>query len=163
MKTRTWSLIAATLGMAIVLAPKGSARDEEPPPDPTPQAGVEVQTRGPVHEAFASTVEMPKPGEIAPKAPPELIEELPPDQKPEGDNVQWIPGYWDWDAERTDFIWISGFWRVPPPNHVWVPGSWNRVTTGFQWTSGFWHLTQPNQPQPELEYLPTPPDRKSVV
>jgi hypothetical protein len=119
--------------------------------------GPDVLARGPVHEAFASTVEMPKAGEIAPKQPPEAIEELPPDQKPEGDNVQWIPGYWDWDDERTDFIWISGFWRVPPPNHVWVPGSWNKIADGWQWTSGFWQVTQPDQPQPDLEYLPQPP------
>ena len=120
--------------------------------------GPEVLTRGPVHEAFAATAEQPASGEIAPKAPPEPIEELPPDQKPEGDNVQWIPGYWDWDGERTDFIWISGFWRVPPPNHVWVPGSWNQVRGGFQWTSGFWQRMVPNQAfQPDIEYLPTPP------
>ena len=121
------------------------------------EEGPEVLARGPVHEAYATTVEMPKAGEIAPKAPPDPIEELPPDQKPEGDNVQWLPGYWDWDDERTDFIWISGFWRVPPPNHAWVPGSWNQVADGFQWTSGFWQFMPPNQAQPDVEFLPTPP------
>jgi hypothetical protein len=54
---------------------------------------VEVLTRGPVHEAFAATVTFdPEPGFIAPRTPPDLIEELPPEQKPEGDNVEWIPG-----------------------------------------------------------------------
>lgn len=33
---------------------------------------------------------------------------LPPDQKPEGDDVAWIPGYWAWDDERNDFLWVSG-------------------------------------------------------
>lgn len=155
-------LLAGFLGtlaftVAIVEAPA------QPPavPGVAPVAandGPEVIASGPIHEAFATTAELPAAGEIAPKAPPDPIEELPPDQKPEGDNVQWIPGYWDWDAERTDFIWISGFWRVPPPNHVWVPGSWNAVSTGFQWTSGFWQLHQANQAaQPEIEYLPPPP------
>ena len=151
-----FSGILGTLALAVPFFPApavaqpvqpAAADDDEP----------DVLARGPVHEAYASTVEMPKAGEVAPKAPPEPIEELPPDQKPEGDNVQWIPGYWDWDDERTDFIWISGFWRVPPPNHVWVPGSWNKVEGGYQWTSGFWQLAQPNVPQPELEYLPPPP------
>jgi hypothetical protein len=118
----------------------------------------EVLARGPIHEAFAATAEQPSAGDIAPKGPPDPIEELPPDQKPEGDNVQWIPGYWSWDAERMDFIWISGFWRQPPPNHVWVPGSWHGAGNGYQWTSGFWQLHAPNQPAaPEIEYLPTPP------
>src|SRR5947199_7496358 len=80
-----------------------------------PNQGVEVLARGPVHEAYATTVEFPTPSPVVPKVPPAPIEELPPDQKPDGDNVQWIPGYWSWDEERTDFIWISGFWRQPPP------------------------------------------------
>src|SRR5438105_1908609 len=48
----------------------------------------EVLTRGPVHEAFAEPVQFnPKPGAVVPKQPPAPIEELPPDQKPEGQNV----------------------------------------------------------------------------
>ena len=62
------------------------------------EAGVQVLTRGPVHEAFAETVTYdPEPGIVAPKAPPAAIEEVPPEQKPSGDNVAWIPGYWGWD------------------------------------------------------------------
>jgi hypothetical protein len=39
------------------------------------QDGVEVLTRGPVHEAFAETITFdPEPGIVAPKAPPEPIE-----------------------------------------------------------------------------------------
>ncbi len=55
--------------------------------------------KGPVHEAFATTAEAPAETPTVKKQPPEPIEELPPDQKPEGDNVQWIPGYWSWDEE----------------------------------------------------------------
>jgi hypothetical protein len=62
------------------------------------QEGVEVLTRGPVHEAFAETVTLdPEPGIVVTEEPPRLIEELPPDQKPQGSNVVWIPGYWAWD------------------------------------------------------------------
>src|SRR5437868_1379297 len=67
-------------------------------------AGVEVLTRGPVHEAFAETIAFdPQPGIVVPKAPPETIEELPPAERPEGDNVAWISGYWGWDDDRKDF------------------------------------------------------------
>ncbi len=124
--------------------------------------GVEVLARGPVHEAFAATAEMPSAGPIVQQLPPNPVEELPPDEKPEGDNVQWISGYWHFDEEKTDFIWISGFWRVPPPGRVWLPGSWRDVFGGRQWVRGFWQeiapaqFQQPQAPQ-QLEYLPPPP------
>src|SRR5262245_60057927 len=135
------------LALALALTP-ASAPGQLPPQGQPPAApgvdqntGQEVLARGPVHEAYASTVETPAATPVVQQQPPEAIEELPPDEKPAGDNVQWIPGYWQWDEERTDFIWISGFWRAPPPNRVWVPGSWRQVQGGFQWVSGFWQDT----------------------
>lgn len=116
--------------------------------------GEEVLTRGPVHEAFAETVTFdPEPGIIVPKAPPAAIEEVPPEQKPQGDNVAWIPGYWGWDGDRDDFIWISGIWRALPPGRQWVPGYWAKAPQGFQWTSGYWADSGVR----ETEYLPEPP------
>ena len=132
------------------------------PEQPAEGDGIDVLARGPVHEAFAATAESPTASPVVAKQPPDPIEELPPDQKPEGDNVQWLPGYWSWDEENSRFIWISGFWRQPPPGRVWVPGSWREATGGFQWVSGFWQtivVQQPQQPQvvqPEVEYLPEP-------
>ena len=99
----------------------------------------QVLTRGAVHEAFAAPVPgSPTPGLVIPKEPPAAIEEMPPDQKPAGANVQWIPGYWSWDQGRTDFVWISGVWREPPPGRQWVPGYWHQVDGGFQWVPGTW-------------------------
>src|SRR5438874_12728736 len=84
---------------------------------------VEILARGPVHEAYAEPSERePKPTPVVPKEPPKPVEELPPDQKPEGDNVQWVPGYWQWDADRTDFLWVSGFWRNAPRAGPGSPG-----------------------------------------
>src|SRR5581483_12499300 len=90
-KTCTWSLLAGMLGLAVLLAAKGPAQDEQPPPDPAPQDGVSVLTRGPVHEAYAEPSEtQPQASPLVTKQPPEPVEETPPDQKPEGDNVQWL-------------------------------------------------------------------------
>src|SRR5438067_9601137 len=81
-----------------------------------PQPGVEVQTRGPVHEAFAQAFDpVQGPGPVVPNPPPPVIRELPPEERPQGDNVQWISGYWSWDAERNDFVWVSGTFRNAPP------------------------------------------------
>src|SRR6476620_7103649 len=91
----------------------------------------EVLTRGPIHEAFAKpVVEETKTPAAVPKAPPTMIEELPPDERPVGENVLWIPGYYAWDEDRLDFIWISGVYRDAPPGHTWVSGYWNAVPNG---------------------------------
>jgi len=141
------------VGLAQAQAPGAS------PPPPTPTGAsqdddVEVMTRGPIHEAYAEPVAR---GEGAPvvvaKKPPDPIEEMPPDTKPEGDNIVWVSGYWAWDEDRDNFIWISGVWRAVPANHTWVPGYWTEAEGGYQWVSGFW---MPEQAE-EVQYLPEPP------
>ena len=125
---------------------------------PVPEEDVQVLASGPIHEAFAEPVAFdPEPGMVAPKAPPALIEEIPPGQKPEGD-VQWIPGYWAWDDERNEYVWVSGIWRVPPPGRQWVPGYWSPVTQGYQWISGYWASVKAEV----TEYLPEPPESVEV-
>jgi len=111
--------------------------------------------RGPLHEAFAEPVQMdPQPATIVPKQPPEPIEELPPEAKPVDEDVIWIPGYWAWDEEREDFIYVSGVWRVPPQGRRWVPGYWTPAGGGYQWVSGFWAPIEVE----EVQYLPDPPE-----
>jgi hypothetical protein len=130
----------------------------------TPEEDIAIQARGPVHEAYAEPVEATAgPGLVVTKQPPKPIPEEPPDQRPQGDNVQWIPGYWGWDPDRRDFLWVSGSWRVPPPGRKWMPGYWTRVEDGWQWTSGFWagaSLEQPpyqEEPPASLENGPAVP------
>jgi hypothetical protein len=132
-------------GLAVASAQQGGADVGE---------GVQVLTRGPVHEAFAETVAFsPQPGIVVSKAPPDPIQEVPPEQRPEGANVAWIPGYWAWDDERNDFLWVSGIWRVLPPDRQWVPGYWNKTPQGYQWISGYWA----DATSSEVQYLPEPP------
>jgi hypothetical protein len=117
--------------------------------------GVEVLARGPVHEAYAGPVSAtPRATPIIAREPPPLLEEIPADQKPEGE-VQWIPGYWAWDDDRNDFLWVSGIWRLPPPGREWVAGHWAQVDGGWQWVPGIWADSN----QEELAYYPPPPDR----
>jgi hypothetical protein len=93
-------------------------------------------------------------GVVITKAPHDPIAELPPDQRPEGANVAWIPGYWSWDDDRSGFIWVSGVWRDLPPGRQWVSGYWTPVQGGSQWISGFWG----DVAQTEVTYLPPPPE-----
>src|SRR5579872_2171564 len=125
---------------ALLLSTTSVGQSQDPLPPPTP--GMEVEARGPVHEAFAQpTTGQPAQGPVITKQPPAPVDEVPPDQKPEGDNVQWIPGYWAWDDDTTDFIWVSGCWRIPPPGQRWMPGHWQEVDSGWIWVSGFWAPT----------------------
>lgn len=115
---------------------------------------MEVLTRGPVHEAFAETIVFdPEPGLVIPRIPPAAIDELPPEHQPEGDDISWIPGYWAWDDDRDDFIWVSGIWRSLPPDRQWIAGYWTPSGQGAQWTSGYWA----DASLEEIEYLPEPP------
>lgn len=113
---------------------------------------IEVLMQGPVHEAFAIPSDdilsqMP----VSPEAPPAPVAEQPPELRPEGNNVQWIPGYWSWDEETSNFVWVSGLYRDVPPDRVWISGYWAESSEGYVWSSGFWGATE------QIEYLPEPP------
>jgi hypothetical protein len=128
-----------------------------PPGDDAPPVpkGVEVLARGPVHEAFATPTSEPQATKPVPKQPPRPLEEMPPDERPDGD-VIWVPGYWSWDEERNDFLWVSGIWRTQPPGRQWVAGYWNQTADGWQYVSGFWNQVVQERPA-DVTYLPPPP------
>jgi hypothetical protein len=143
---------------------RSAAQDAPLPPQPLPDAGAapqgpdapgqEVLTNGPVHEAYAEPTALnPQPPMIVPKQAPAPVEEMPPDVKPDGQNVVWIPGYWAYDDGRQDFIWVSGIWRDTPPNHAWVAGYWSQANGGYQWTPGIWAPSNVEQ----VNYVPQPP------
>ncbi len=149
-------ILAAGLILAgLAPSPDSSAAptaDEKPVLD-LPK-GIEVQTRGLVHEAFAQPPELkPEPGPEVPQQPPDPVPEEPPKVRPEGENVQWIPGYWAWDADRNDFTWISGTLRNGPSGRQYVAGYWTKTDNGWRWVQGFWAAAG----QGEFPYLPQPP------
>lgn len=151
----------------------GGAPLEAPPTAgmPTPaeldEEGIEPLTRGPLHEAFAASPAIdPTPGVIVPKQPPEDITEVPPENEQADDSDMesvWIPGYWAWDEDRNDFIWVSGAWRAPPPDRNWIPGYWHETEDGYQWISGFWapveveEMNYVEPPPPSIDYGPSIP------
>jgi hypothetical protein len=157
MLPRLLPIPVAALCLGLCLAGGVPAQPTPLPPGPGPTAqpdGVEVLARGPVHEAYAEPSEArPVGGPLVAKEPPPLIEEAPPAEKPQGDHVVWIPGYWAWDDERTDYLWVSGFWRAAPPERTWIPGTWQKADGGWLWAAGYWGAPE----RTEVEYLPPPP------
>src|SRR5262245_23232221 len=151
-------LMAAVVAALCLLhpsSPEVRARAQEAAPAANTPKGVEVQARGPIHEAFITPTAEPKPTYGVPKKPPEPIEEMPPEEKPEG-NAVWIGGYWAWDDDRADFLWVSGCWRVKPPGKDWVSGYWREVSGQHQWVPGLW-ATVEDRKSPEVTYYPEPP------
>lgn len=148
-------LVAVTLALA---APTGRGQQSLPAPTPVVPPGVEVLARGPVHEAFATPSTDPQPPLLIPRKPPPPLPEMPPDERPEGD-VIWVPGYFAWDDERQDFLWVSGCWRVTPAGMQWVAGYWRQVGQQWQRVPGFWTPVQASQPS----YYPAPPAAPQVA
>jgi len=145
-------LVLAMVGLSLAILP-AVAMDDAPPPVPAAERP-EVLTSGPVNEAFAQPVNLEDQGGVlAPSQPPPPIAEVPPIERPAGDQFTWMPGYWSWDTGRNNWIWVSACWRATPPGMVWVPGYWYQVAGGWQWVPGFWTLATSR----ELEYLPMPP------
>jgi hypothetical protein len=138
-----------------LLASFGQSQEATPPPagNGDGQNPIQVQPSGPIHEAFAQPFDVkPGPGPMVAKEPPPLLPEDPPSQKPDMDNVQWIPGYWAWDAQKQDYLWVSGTYRVPPQDRTYVPGYWQRADDGWRWVSGYW-----SGPKEGVPYTPEPP------
>ena len=73
----------------------------------------------------------------APKAPPAPVAERPAGRRPSGRSV-WVPGYWDWDADRGEFSWVAGVWQVPPRSMLWTNGRWMRDQNGWYRVPGYW-------------------------
>jgi len=118
--------------------------------------GVEVMARGPIHEAFATPTTEPAPSMLIPKQSPQPLEEMPPEQKPDGD-VVWVSGYWAWDDDRKDFLWVSGIWRTLPPGKQWVAGYWREAGNQYQWVGGYWTNVVQQPADQEVTYYPAPP------
>ncbi len=155
----TCGLVLAAVAVLVVRQPASIAQPPAPiPVGPLTNAhgnipGEDVLTRGPLHEAFAAPVNLS--GVVPPivaKRPPEPINEAPSAYRPEGETV-WIPGYWDWDDQNGNFVWVSGIWRTPPPDRQWIGGYWTQTVDGFQRAPGFWTGADTE----EVQYFPQPP------
>ncbi len=152
------SLAVAIYALAAAVPLVLGADDGGPPPNPAEEQP-EVLTSGPVHEAFAQPINTDVQAPVVATAePPAPIEETPSADRPAAAGVIWVPGYWAWEADRANYVWVSACWRVAPPNRTWAPGYWNPISGGWEWVAGYWGPAGAT----DVEYLPAPPSVESV-
>jgi hypothetical protein len=167
------ALLRRSFAAALLCSSSALAQETLPPPRPvvTPEPGVRVAEQGPIHEAFAQPgAQVRGKDMVAPKAPPAPVPELPPETKPEGNDVRWVPGYWQWEESKQDFIWVSGFWRDVPPGRDWAAGEWKKSGDHYRYEPGYWkpatlsrwRIDLPEPPKPLNQEPNTPAPRQGM-
>jgi len=122
---------------------EGPATELEPiPAAADPRRGEATAPEGETRRATHDALQAPEPRTRADRVysrqqPPAPIAERPAGVRP-GRRAQWVPGYWDWDTEQNQFVWVGGTWQVAPPGSIWVAGRWRRDDGGWYRVPGFW-------------------------
>jgi WXXGXW repeat (2 copies) len=73
------------------------------------------------------------PGDMAPTPMPGFY---PPPVTP---RTTWIPGHYNWDPTRSNYVWTGGHYAEAPADTAqWVPGHWVQTPTSWIWIEGGW-------------------------
>lgn len=142
----TFSILAAaflTTGCGL-LAQKADEAEVEAEPQPLPSRHEVYLPAKAIHSLHSLSVLYP---------PPSPLSEQPPEAKPIGDDVVWVPGYWMWETRRDNWVWVSGVWVHAPAAYHWVAGYWSIEGDGWRWIPGSWVKDEPPPPS----YTPPPP------
>ncbi|MBV8778722.1 MAG: YXWGXW repeat-containing protein [Alphaproteobacteria bacterium] len=123
--------------VAAVLATPALAQTAPPPvavPAPSMMTSTSVTTQ--------------TPGEpVQPYAEPVAAPAMTPPQPMPGPYMQpgftprtvWIPGAYEWDPVRQNYVWSDGrFVEAPTDTVQWVPGHWQQTPTAWIWIEGRW-------------------------
>ena len=52
--------------------------------------------------------------------------------------AEWVRGYWRWDPQVRQHVWVPGRWMAARPGYRWVDGGWRHGRRGWIWTEGRW-------------------------
>ncbi|MGB8013914.1 MAG: YXWGXW repeat-containing protein [Terriglobales bacterium] len=56
-----------------------------------------------------------------------------------GDGYMWVPGYWAYDYDISDYYWVPGTWVLAPEvGFLWTPGYWGWGGDRFVFYEGYW-------------------------
>ncbi|MFC0217901.1 twin-arginine translocation signal domain-containing protein [Pseudochelatococcus lubricantis] len=70
------------------------------------------------------------------RAPPRPRQERRPPPRP---GYVWVPGFWEWNPRRRDYVWRSGQWVRNRPGFRHRDPRWVRSHNGWTFDPGGWH------------------------
>jgi len=55
------------------------------------------------------------------------------------DGYLWVPGYWAYDYDISDYYWVPGTWILAPEvGFLWTPGYWGWEGGRYMFYDGYW-------------------------
>src|SRR5207302_1673977 len=127
--------VGLALGVLTIIVMFGQA---QPAPDESAQPpGVDVQARGPVHEAFAEPIsDQPKQGTGVTKEPPPPTVEAGPSVPAPDPSSTYVGGCWIYAG--ANYRWRPGHWIAYRPGWVWIPAHYIWTPVGCVFVDGYW-------------------------
>jgi hypothetical protein len=113
-------------------APAANAQLVQPVPPAPPNYNVT--------NANATITGQPQPGPEDYAAPVYAQPQFIPYGRPISPRTVWIPGHYDWDAARSNYVFIDGqYVEAPRENAQWIPGHWMETPASWIWIDGTWN------------------------
>jgi len=113
-------------------APAANAQLVQPVAPPPPAYAVT--------NASTTIVGEPQPAPEDYAAPVYAQPVLVPYGRPITSRTVWIPGHYDWDAARSNYVFIAGqYVEAPRENAQWLPGHWVQTPSSWIWIDGTWN------------------------
>ncbi len=73
--------------------------------------------------------------------PPDPLEEKAPELPTTSGYYLWVPGYWKYNYETEQYLWLSGKWMEPQPHWIYVPPQNIWREKGYVQIPAFWDWT----------------------
>jgi hypothetical protein len=56
-----------------------------------------------------------------------------------GPDYVWIDGYWAWDYNYREYVWVQSHWELAPyAGAYWIPGYWEYYRNRYRWVAACW-------------------------
>ena len=124
----------------ILAAPAANAQLLQPAPPPMPVYGATNASATITGQPQPGPEDYAPPGYAQPMAPGYAQPMLMPYGHPITPRTVWIPGHYDWDPARSNYVYTDGqYVEAPRESAQWIPGHWVQTPTSWIWIDGTWN------------------------
>ena len=117
----------------ILAAPAANAQLAQPAPPPMPAYGATNANATITGQPQPAPEDYAAPGYAQPMVMTPYVHPITP-------RTVWIPGHYDWDPARSNYVYIDGqFVEAPRLDAQWIPGHWVQTPTSWIWIDGTWN------------------------